>query len=52
MSAISGWPEGGAPLPKTAAQEMWMRYHPDVIAEQHVGIYREVSQRIALATKS
>jgi glycosyltransferase involved in cell wall biosynthesis len=42
ISAISRWLESSAPLPKTAAQEMRTRYHPDVIAAQHVGIYREV----------
>lgn len=42
IDAIAHWIECGAPRPKTAAEEMKARYHPDVIARQHVEIYRQL----------
>lgn len=40
--AIARWLLSARTRPQTAAREMRMRYHPDVIAKQHVEIYREV----------
>ncbi len=39
---IIGWLEKGAPKPTEAAAEIGRRYHPRVIAERHLEIYREV----------
>lgn len=39
--AIARWLENGCRQPKTAAQEMRLRYHPDVVARQHLEIYRD-----------
>jgi glycosyltransferase involved in cell wall biosynthesis len=41
-TAIGQWLQAGCPRPKTAAREMRLRYHPDVIAERHSEIYAEV----------
>ena len=40
--AIAAWIQRGCPRPQTAAEVMRQRYHPSIIARQHVGIYREV----------
>jgi len=40
--AIVRWMGKGCPQPTNAAQIMAQRYHPRVIAERHVEIYREV----------
>jgi glycosyltransferase involved in cell wall biosynthesis len=44
-SAISRWLKAGCPRPITAIDEMRLRFHPDVIAKQHVDIYQEVLSR-------
>ncbi|MCE0522938.1 MAG: glycosyltransferase family 4 protein [Methylacidiphilales bacterium] len=36
------WKQAGCPRPENAAQVMAKRYHPRVIAEKHLEIYREV----------
>ncbi len=41
-SAIVRWLENGCRQPKTAAQEMRVRYHPAVIARQHLEIYQSL----------
>lgn len=41
-SAIVRWFENGCRQPKTAAQEMRVRYHPAVIARQHLEIYQRL----------
>ena len=41
-NAIAGWIGGGCPRPQNAALEMRARYHPEVIAQRHLEIYREV----------
>jgi glycosyltransferase involved in cell wall biosynthesis len=41
-AALARWLRAGAPRPVTAAQTMRERYHPLVIARQHLEIYREV----------
>lgn len=42
---LIAWLEAGAPAPENAAQEIAGRYHPRIIAERHVEIYREVLNR-------
>ncbi len=42
--AIGTWLATGCPRPQTAASEMRRRYHPEVIARQHVRIYQELLQ--------
>ncbi|MBA3650732.1 MAG: glycosyltransferase family 4 protein [Chthoniobacterales bacterium] len=42
VEAIGQWLQRGALLPRDAASEMRLRYHPDVIAQRHVEIYREI----------
>jgi glycosyltransferase involved in cell wall biosynthesis len=44
-SAIAGWIHSGFPRARGAAQVMRARYHPQVIAQRHLEIYREVLQR-------
>jgi len=39
---IRAWAEAGAPRPGAAADAMRERYHPKVIAQQHLEIYRTV----------
>jgi glycosyltransferase involved in cell wall biosynthesis len=39
---IIRWLESGAPEPALVADEIAKRYHPRVVAERHVEIYREV----------
>jgi glycosyltransferase involved in cell wall biosynthesis len=41
--AIAQWLQRGCVLPTTAAATMQARYHPDVIAEEHERVYRELS---------
>jgi len=41
-NGIVRWLDAGAPDPGQAAGEIAKRYHPKVIAERHVEIYREV----------
>jgi glycosyltransferase involved in cell wall biosynthesis len=41
-SAIANWLRRGAPPPPETAHIMRQRYHPEVIAQRHVEIYREV----------
>jgi len=41
-NAIARWLEAGAPRPAAADAAMRPRYHPRVVAERHVAIYREV----------
>ncbi|MEQ1861092.1 MAG: glycosyltransferase family 4 protein [Chthoniobacteraceae bacterium] len=41
-AGISRWVEAGAPKPAGAAGVMETRYHPRVIAQRHLEIYREV----------
>ncbi len=45
-SAIGGWIRGGSPRAQGGAQLMRARYHPLVIAQRHVEIYREVLARL------
>ncbi len=40
--AIAQWLSAGCPRPTTAAAEIKKRYHPEVIARKHLGIYRAV----------
>ncbi len=42
QAAIAAWLQAGSPRPIAAAAEMRRRYHPEIIARQHVEIYREV----------
>jgi glycosyltransferase involved in cell wall biosynthesis len=44
-NGIVRWLDAGAPAPMLAADEIAKRYHPKVIAERHVEIYREVLGR-------
>ncbi len=44
--AIERWLGGGFPRPKNAASEMRSRYHPDVIAQRHLEIYRDHRVRV------
>lgn len=44
-NAIARWLEQGATLPTQAAAVMRERYHPEVIAQRHAEIYREVLGR-------
>ena len=41
-SAIARWIQQGHPRPGDAARIMRNRYHPEIIARQHLEIYREV----------
>jgi glycosyltransferase involved in cell wall biosynthesis len=41
-SAIVRWVAGGFLMPSTASDQMKARYAPEVIAEQHLKIYREI----------
>lgn len=45
-AAISDWLRCGAPRPPEGAQIMSQRYHPDVIAQRHIEIYRAVMKQI------
>jgi glycosyltransferase involved in cell wall biosynthesis len=45
QTGIINWLEAGAPAPAKAADEIARRYHPKVIAERHLEIYREVLNR-------
>ncbi len=40
--AIARWIEAGHPRPTEAAAVMRQRYHPEVVAQRHLEIYREV----------
>lgn len=42
--AIFAWLKSGFPKPSQAARQMRERYHPDVIAQRHLEIYREVAK--------
>jgi glycosyltransferase involved in cell wall biosynthesis len=44
-TGITRWLDAGATAPMLAADEIAKRYHPKVIAERHVEIYREVLGR-------
>jgi glycosyltransferase involved in cell wall biosynthesis len=41
-NSIVRWIEAGCPRPAEAAAVMRQRYHPRVIAQRHLEIYREV----------
>ena len=41
-AALSRWLAAGAPRPTTAADEMRIRFHPEVVALRHLEIYREL----------
>lgn len=41
-AAIGGWIRDGSPRPASAASTMRERYHPMIVAQRHVEIYREV----------
>ena len=43
--ALRFWIERGSPKPTGAAKQMAILYHPQVVAAQHVEIYREVLAR-------
>jgi glycosyltransferase involved in cell wall biosynthesis len=45
QAGITRWLDAGAPAPALAADEIAKRYHPRVIAERHLEIYREVLNR-------
>jgi glycosyltransferase involved in cell wall biosynthesis len=40
--AVANWLKEGCPLPRSAALEMRTRYHPEIIAQRHIEIYRDV----------
>lgn len=40
--AVFQWLSVGCPKPTQAARQMRERYHPEVVARRHMGIYREV----------
>jgi glycosyltransferase involved in cell wall biosynthesis len=42
--ALTKWVRAGFPCPSNAAEAMRARYHPDVIARQHLAAYRQVLQ--------
>jgi glycosyltransferase involved in cell wall biosynthesis len=42
QTGIVKWLDAGAPAPLNASSEIASRYHPLVVAEQHVEIYRDV----------
>jgi len=44
-SALARWLKAGCPMPRTAAATMRQRYHPEVVARQHLEIYQEVLQK-------
>ena len=44
-NAVASWLAAGAPHPANAAAAMRERYHPQVIAQRHLEIYREVLRR-------
>ena len=46
--SIAGWLEQGCPRPMSASAEIAARYHPQVIAREHLAIYREVLGRSAV----
>lgn len=48
-AAVRRWLHAGAPRPATAAATIRERYHPAVIARQHVDVYRKVLSREPLA---
>jgi glycosyltransferase involved in cell wall biosynthesis len=50
-AAISGWIRSGFPRSRGAAEVMRVRYHPKIIAERHLEIYREVLGRQAASAK-
>jgi glycosyltransferase involved in cell wall biosynthesis len=43
--AIAGWINAGGQRPENASALMRARYHPEVVARQHLEIYREVLGR-------
>ena len=43
---IVRWLQRGSPRPESAAREMELRYHPDVIARRHVELYQELIDTI------
>lgn len=45
-SAVGRWLSAGAPLPESAANQIAARYHPRVIAQRHLEIYREVLREV------
>lgn len=45
MDAVARWLQNGCSRPQSAAGEMRARYHPDVIAQRHIEIYRELGVR-------
>jgi glycosyltransferase involved in cell wall biosynthesis len=45
--SIDRWFKSGCLLPNGAAAVMRRRYHPEVIARRHVGIYREVLKTLS-----
>ena len=48
-AAIASWLRAGCPQPTKAAEDMRLRYHPDVIAQRHLEIYHEVLSASAKA---
>ncbi len=44
-AAIRKWLAAGSPRPSKAAESIRKRYHPAVVAERHLEIYREVLNR-------
>lgn len=41
-NALRRWIHSGAPQPVTASQMIRQRYHPEVVARQHLDVYREI----------
>ena len=41
-TALSRWLTSGAPRPTAAADEMRIRFHPEVVARRHLEVYREL----------
>jgi glycosyltransferase involved in cell wall biosynthesis len=44
-AAIGNWLHTGFTRPQTAGLQMKQRYHPDIIANRHAEIYREITSR-------
>ncbi len=41
-NSLARWLTAGGPPPRNAAQTMRQRYHPEIVARQHLGVYREI----------
>ncbi|TAE86074.1 MAG: glycosyltransferase [Verrucomicrobia bacterium] len=41
-TGVLRWLDAGAPTPQSASRDVELRYHPHVVAERHLEIYREL----------